>query len=152
MYIVVEDENDCVPLTVDSSYTGYVSESSHAGVTILQVKAEDDDKTPSTLFYKILFGDPGGLFQINSSTGKLFYLVFIIFTCNYKEENNEILKKECFITSTILCVEESYLSKYFAKVWLKNLRIVYMFNRSFKDKTNCWCTELWMYNEEKQKL
>lgn len=68
---MVEDENDCVPLTIESSYTGYVPENSHGGITVLQIKAEDADRSRSSLTYKIVSGNPGGLFQINPKTGML---------------------------------------------------------------------------------
>ncbi|XP_077287800.1 fat-like cadherin-related tumor suppressor homolog [Arctopsyche grandis] len=71
VYIEVEDENDCVPLTLESSYTGQVTENSPSGRVVLQLHGEDADRSPSTLSYKIVSGDSGGLFHINSSTGIL---------------------------------------------------------------------------------
>lgn len=68
VYIVVEDENDCVPLTEESMYRARVLENSLGGRAVLQLTALDRDSS-SHLSYRILSGDPGGLFQINSTTG-----------------------------------------------------------------------------------
>lgn len=74
VYIEIEDENDCVPLTLESSYSGHISENSPGGRFVLQLQAEDADRKPTKIFYKILPGESSDLFHINSSTGKYNYM------------------------------------------------------------------------------
>lgn len=71
MFIQVENVNDNAPLTVHPVYYPSVPESSPAGVSVLQLTAEDGDNDPQQkITYRITSGNPEGFFAINSTSGK----------------------------------------------------------------------------------
>ncbi|GAB0087664.1 fat-like cadherin-related tumor suppressor homolog [Sergentomyia squamirostris] len=72
VYIEIENENDCVPLTDDVVYYASVPEGSSAGQKIVQVHATDGDVDPlNRITYKIVSGNPEGFFSINGTNGVL---------------------------------------------------------------------------------
>lgn len=71
MFIEIENVNDNAPLTEHPVYYPSVTESSPAGVKVLQLTAEDGDNDPQQkITYRITSGNPEGFFAINSTSGK----------------------------------------------------------------------------------
>ncbi|XP_055371961.1 fat-like cadherin-related tumor suppressor homolog [Condylostylus longicornis] len=70
VYVQVLNENDNVPLTQNPVYYASIPEGSPAGKKILQLIAEDQDIDPNhRITYRIISGNPGEFFAINSTTG-----------------------------------------------------------------------------------
>lgn len=64
------NENDNVPLSLEPVYYANVVEESPPGISVVQIRATDSDFGETIIDYQIITGNPGGLFAINSSTGK----------------------------------------------------------------------------------
>uniref|UniRef100_A0A224X4K1 Putative cadherin egf lag seven-pass g-type receptor n=1 Tax=Panstrongylus lignarius TaxID=156445 RepID=A0A224X4K1_9HEMI len=69
VYIEVIDVNDQVPLSLKAVYHATVTEESESIVSVVQVKAKDEDLTPAHITYSISAGNPHSFFTINSTTG-----------------------------------------------------------------------------------
>nr|XP_022919754.1 fat-like cadherin-related tumor suppressor homolog isoform X3 [Onthophagus taurus] len=69
IYIAVENENDNIPLSKEAVYYATVPEESPPGRPVIQVEATDNDVNDTEIEYKIITGNVGGFFQINTSTG-----------------------------------------------------------------------------------
>lgn len=79
VYIEVLNENDNVPLSDEAVYYPSISEDTPAGRAVVQIQATDRDKDDNQkITYKIISGNPEGLFTINSSTGESFFKINLL--------------------------------------------------------------------------
>ncbi|XP_054868346.1 protocadherin Fat 3a isoform X5 [Amphiprion ocellaris] len=73
VFIQVEDVNDNAPLTSEPLYRPSVPENSPRDVSVIQIRAQDPDATPTgtadRLNYRIISGNPQNFFTINNHTG-----------------------------------------------------------------------------------
>lgn len=68
-FVAVEDENDMVPWPERAQYDTSVREHCAAGTHVVTVRAHDPDLN-TTLTYRIVAGNPDGLFSIDERTGE----------------------------------------------------------------------------------
>lgn len=79
VYIEVQDVNDNAPQTSEPVYYPSVMENSPKDVSIIQMNAIDpDDKGSNSLTYRITSGNPQGFFAINTITGKILCIAFLV--------------------------------------------------------------------------
>lgn len=68
--IDIKDINDNAPRTSQQVYRPSIPENSRPGRPVIQLRATDQDRTPSVITYEIIKGDPQNFFRIDKYTGK----------------------------------------------------------------------------------
>lgn len=89
VFIVIKDENDCMPMFNESKYNFFVAEDSLRGTAIGTVNGTDCDVGKNQrIRYSFVSGNEKQLFQINTTSG----VIVLIGSLDYEKESEYILQ------------------------------------------------------------